>query len=468
MNVELKASMWYTVCNFLQKGIAVITTPIFSRLLTSEQFGEYAVFNAWSDILFVFTTLKISVGIYNNGLLKYKDDRSRYASSTLGLSTTITSFTALIYIIVNAFQPEILGLSNTLVVIMFLQFYLTPPTDFWMAEQRFDYKYKKVVAITFLMSILTPVVGIAAVVMTQKGADARIAANAAVVAIVGMVFYVRIMQRGKTFVNVCYWWDNLKLGIPLIPHYLSQVFLNNSDRIMIRSLCDSAKAGIYSIAYSAGNLLTILNGAINASLTPWTYRCLEKKEYGKIRATALPLVGGVGLFNLILCCCAPELVSILAPAEYHESSWMIVPISMGAFMQFVASLSVRIELYMEKTKYISIFSILVAVLNIILNFAGISKWGYTAAAYTTFISYFVFAYAHYWCMARLCKKNGIETIPVNIKAVSVIVFIITATSFGCMQLYHEVALRYALLTVFIIAGTACYRKYKNLMRVQKP
>ena len=31
--IQVKASMWFFVCAFLQKGISFITTPIFTRLL---------------------------------------------------------------------------------------------------------------------------------------------------------------------------------------------------------------------------------------------------------------------------------------------------------------------------------------------------------------------------------------------------------------------------------------------------
>ena len=38
-NKVLKAGFWYTICNFFVKGLVVITTPIFTRIMSSEDIG---------------------------------------------------------------------------------------------------------------------------------------------------------------------------------------------------------------------------------------------------------------------------------------------------------------------------------------------------------------------------------------------------------------------------------------------
>ncbi len=45
MPVQAKASIWFVICSFLQKGISVITTPIFTRLLNKFEYGRYNTFN---------------------------------------------------------------------------------------------------------------------------------------------------------------------------------------------------------------------------------------------------------------------------------------------------------------------------------------------------------------------------------------------------------------------------------------
>ena len=55
--VQIKASFWFLICSFLQKGISMITTPIFTRLLSTSEYGEFNVFNSWYSIAFIFVSL---------------------------------------------------------------------------------------------------------------------------------------------------------------------------------------------------------------------------------------------------------------------------------------------------------------------------------------------------------------------------------------------------------------------------
>ena len=39
-SVQVKASFWFLICAFFQRGISVITTPIFTRLLSTAEYGQ--------------------------------------------------------------------------------------------------------------------------------------------------------------------------------------------------------------------------------------------------------------------------------------------------------------------------------------------------------------------------------------------------------------------------------------------
>lgn len=56
-NIAIKASLWFAICSVIQKGISIITMPIFTRLMPIDQFGEYSIFQTWYNI-FVGVQLK--------------------------------------------------------------------------------------------------------------------------------------------------------------------------------------------------------------------------------------------------------------------------------------------------------------------------------------------------------------------------------------------------------------------------
>ena len=99
MPVQVRASLWFLICNFAQKAIAVISTPIFTRLLSTEQYGEYNVFQSWMGIITVIVTLNLSMGVFLQGMVKFEEDAKVYASTMQGLSLSLCSGWTIIYFI---------------------------------------------------------------------------------------------------------------------------------------------------------------------------------------------------------------------------------------------------------------------------------------------------------------------------------------------------------------------------------
>ena len=56
MPVQVRASFWFLVCGVLQNGLSVITLPIFTRLLSTEQYGLSSTYFAWNDLIVVICT----------------------------------------------------------------------------------------------------------------------------------------------------------------------------------------------------------------------------------------------------------------------------------------------------------------------------------------------------------------------------------------------------------------------------
>ena len=81
LSKPIKASLWYMVCNVINKAIALLATPIFTRIMTKDKYGTFAVFQSWYSILIIFTSLNVFLGGYQKGLILYKDDISRFTAA---------------------------------------------------------------------------------------------------------------------------------------------------------------------------------------------------------------------------------------------------------------------------------------------------------------------------------------------------------------------------------------------------
>ena len=465
MPEPVKASLWYTVCNVLQKGMALLATPIFTRLLTKEQYGEHAVFLSWYNILMIFATFNVFQSAYDKGLLLHKQDERRFTSSMLGLCTAITTVLLAVYLAAVPFWTELLGLSPVLMGAMFLLLYASPALSFWAARERFAYRYKKYVAITLATTALSLLTGVGAVLATEYKVEARVFSDVVSKSVFYLVLYGLIMAQGRTFFRKDYWKYGLLFNLPLIPHYLSTYVLNQADRVMIDKLVGSAEAGVYSVAYTISTMIMLIITAINNSLVPYVYKSIHAGEHGKVKGGTRSLFLLVAGLCILSMCFAPEVILIFAGAEYSDAIGVIPPIAASIYFIFVYSMFSTVEYYYQKTGLIALASCASAVLNLVLNDIFIRLFGYYAAGYTTLACYILLAALHYGFYRRVLRQELNTGAIHDLKAIALCGVLVLGVMGAMVLTYRWWPVRYLLVAALL---TAAIIKRKALLFSLKP
>lgn len=448
----VKASFWFVVSNVLQKGISLLTTPIFTRILTTEQYGVYSVYQSWYSIVLVFATLNLYAGVYNNGLTKWPERKYEFTSSLLGLSTVITVVLFVIYIVAMDFWNGVFNLPSILMLTMFVEILFIPAYNFWSAGQRYDYKYRKLVMVSLAIAVVSPLVGVVAVQSTEYKAEARIISYVLVQLVVCLILYIWTMIKGKSFFIRDFWKFALAFNLPLIPHYLSQTVLNQADRIMISRIIGDSEAAMYSVAYIISMMFTIVTTAINSSFIPYTYKSLKAKSFIALKQNSSFLVVLVACFCIVAMAFGPEIIKIFAAPEYYEARWVVPPVAEALLFMFIYPLFCNIEFYYEKTKYIMLASASAAFLNVVLNFIFIDLFGYVAAAYTTLVCYMVLACVHYIAYERIKRKESIPVQLYNVKLILLLSIISLISMVGMTLIYDYLFVRYTIIAILMTIG----------------
>lgn len=450
MPVQVKASFWFLICGFLQKGVSVITTPIFTRLLSTAEYGQYSVFNSWLGIVTVFVTLQLYSGVFVQGMVKFEDRKMQFASSLQGLTLALVFMWTIIYLVFHNFWNNLFRLTTIQMLAMLVMIWTTSVFNFWSVEQRVAFKYRKLVAITIFASIAQPVICIAYVIFADDKVTARILGLALVELICYTWMFFSQMLRGKKFFDQQFWKYALMFNLPLIPHYLSMTVLNSSDRIMIDSMVGSDEAGIYSLAYSLSQIMTIFNIALLQTTEPWLYKKIKEKRVEDMAAVAYPAFVLIATVNILLIAFAPEIIAIFAPPAYYDAIWVVPPIAMSVYFMFSYSFFAVFEFYYEKTQYVAIATVSGAALNIVLNYIFIKLFGYCAAGYTTLACYILFALYHFYFMKKICRNNLGGASPYSTKKLLAITAIFCILGFGLLFTYYNVIIRYAIIAMFIV------------------
>ena len=465
MPQQVRASLWFVICGFLQRGISTLTTPIFTRLLSTAEFGDYNAFSSWLEIITVFATLRLGFGVFMQGCVKFEEDRDRFASALLSLATTWWLGFLCIYLVGFRFWNNLLSLNTFEVLCMFAMMISTVAFNFWSVKKRIDFDYVPLVKLTLLVALLKPAFGIAAVLLfPEHKVEARIGSLALVELLCYSGLYISTKNKSRTWFHKFYWKYAVSYNIPLVPHFLSQTILNHSDRLMIKTMVDSDAAGIYSLAYSISLIMTMINTSIQNTLNPWIYIQIKAKKFQAIAKVAYIILIVVAFANFMLICFAPEIIYIFAPRAYHEAVYVIPPVAMGCYFLFMYCLFADFELYQAKTMYMMIASVISAVLNLVLNYLFIPMFGYIAAAYTTLVCYMIYAFIHFLFMRRICRRVYGNVKVYDMRIILFITGIFLVSGFIIMSFYERVYVRYAI--VLFVVGIMFVKRNKILMAVK--
>lgn len=460
-SVTFKATVWYTICNMLQKIAAFLIIPFLTRMLSTSDYGLYSVFLSWVDIIEIIATMRIYSNGYVAGLIKNSEDQEKYTCSIQFISMLTTTICFGLFLLFSNQISGLIQIEKIFIYYMFFSFFATSSVGIWSSRQRVNNKYKLMVLVTLLYSVLAPIASIVGAYISTDRLTTVIEVRVIAQFIIAVPFFLmNLFGKNKAVVWKCCR-EALSYNIPLIPYYLSMVLLNSSDRIMIKSIVGETEAGIYSVAYSLSMAIFVFVGALNLSLQPWIFNKLKNKKSDgahKVISFATCFIAALDMCVLIV---SPELIRIIASPKYAEAIWTMPPIICSLLIIFIYQELLNIHFFFGENKIVFVASIVAAALNLALNYIFIHLTGYIAAGYTTLVSYLVIMILYYVTMKGIARKKEIDyreyfNIPLMFGVVCI---------FACMTILIAFLYPYPLIRyiIVILAGILCIIFRKHIM-----
>ena len=457
MSVEVKSATVYTLSSVFSRGLAIISMPIFTRIMSSADIGVVNLYTSWYSMISIVSTLALTSGGYSLAMKEFDGERDAYESSVLTLTTIMALVIGGGLVLLSPWASPAIGLSPRLIFLMAFGLLVMPAWDFWSLRQRFEYKYKLSFVLSVGSAVLATVASVGAVLLVSSQpepnvnlSEARLAANYLVVYGLSAVMWILLMIRGKRFYDRRFWKFSLNLSLPLIGYSIASQVLNVSDRVMISSMVGDAETGVYGVLYSASSIALFLWTAINASFIPYLFRNIDTEGHQGIRKVSTLLLAVFALVSILISWLGPEIIKVLATDEYLAAITFMPPIAAGVFLTSISNLYSNILVYYKKTKYIMFAAIAAAVVNVALNLVAIPLFGYGAAAYTTLASYIILAVSQRAWATKACRERGrMESIYEDGKLGALSVACIAATMAGII-LYQTNVLRYVACAVLLV------------------
>lgn len=385
------------------QGIAFITTPIFTRLLGTTQYGTYSLFNSWVLILTCLMGFSISSSI-GTGLYTFKDKYIQFRNSALLSSTLICFLEIAIIVLLSPVLSKATSFSASLVLVIAITAFAHYIVNF----AQMSFIYEKKAGSNFILSVSLSIISVlfSIFLIYKAGADTRYLGRIYGVAITyflaAIIVWLLLFLKKPTGINKEYLKYGIAVGFPIVFHSLSQQILGQSDRVMMQMFgIATAEIGIYSLFYTLSSVLSTVLGALNNSWCPFYYDDVSEEKWDVLNKKCrnyieLFTVLGIGFILL-----SREVSYLMADESYWSGINVIPIVSFAAYFTFMYQFPVNFEFFHKKTKIIAIGTVGAGILNIILNAVMIPIWGMYGAAIATALSYLALFFAHFFIVTHM-------------------------------------------------------------------
>lgn len=451
----LKAGFWYVVSSIMVKSISILTTPLFTRLLSTEQYGSVQTFISWQSLLLPIFTLNLPYSI-GRAKLDFENQLNRYSGAMQVLSALISILIISVSIIFLAPLAILLELTQLETILLMAYLFFSPTIHLYQTGYKYTYKYKQNIAIAWYTTIGTTLLSIMLVYFSPKEDKAlmRIVGIVAPTVLLSTYLWIKSFKGKRININQEYWRYALRISIPLVFHTLSMHVLSQSDRIFITKIWGKTDTAFYSLAYTYGVALHVITTAVSEGWLPWFHDTMFVGKRQEIKKNVKPLVILGCYVGLACVALAPEAVYILGGSKYAHSVACVPPVVLGVICQYIYTHYVNIELHLKKTVYVSAGTIIAALLNILLNAIFIPLYGFVAAAYTTLASYFVLMIVHF----TITRKVLHEKVYNDLFMFGSLAVTATATA-GLMMTYDHTIIRYVIVFIGLLSFLYYFRNY---------
>lgn len=388
-NESLRHTRNYMMGQIINKGLGFILIPITTALMSTVDYGTNSIFTSTVNIFVIIMPLCIYKGV-----TRFHYDLQYERKEMLGNQFMLMIIYMLILglgfgLTINLWK-DLAGLSKYLCILMLVHSFMQSIINFYLAYLQANKYSSRYALLSVLYGAGSTLIGV--FWMSQLSENRYM----------GLVYATLICRSIFALVGTIDMWKDMKFSmnkkmqseiyrfcLPLIPHMISSFLLNYVDRYMIDNLVGTGESGLYSFAYNFGLIVNIVVQAINQTYGPEFYEMMNKKDYNRISRRVNMYQKGLLTISACVVIYAAEAIKLWANPRYHAGISLVPMICYGYILFHLYATISAYSTYYKRNGYIALVSISTSIINVVLNYIFISKYGYAAAAYTTAFSYFM-------------------------------------------------------------------------------
>ncbi len=432
LRLPAKATIYYTLSSALAKAVGILTTPIFTRILTGEDYGKYTFYMSWLGLCTTICTSVISQAVIYRGLEKFKAQKDEFIFSSF---TLVIGFTAVFCLLLFAFY-DILDLTRGIILLLMIQLFCDASVGIYQTVRRYDYSYRALSVINAVSVVATPLLSAILIFGAKIGYRGRIFALLLVSLMIASPHVARVLRNGKEKFNKKIALYISRRSLPLLPHAASVAVGAEIDKLMITAALGAEALAKYSVAHTLGLGIGFAVSALASALYPWVIRKLSSGCDEAVEPISSAILNALGALAMIIALLVPEIFMFLAPPEYSDARLATIPLLLSTIPSFSSSFITLGIVHAEHSGYTSVSAIASVVVSVILNSILIPRLEYVGAALSLLLSSLVTLGVNYVFLKRI----GLDSI-FSQKAFFKSLLITSAVAVATPLIYSYLALR---------------------------
>lgn len=435
----------YGMAPIIGKIIAIFLMPIYTNILTREEYGAMAMITAVSGVIDLISNLNIHSGIardyYEKGVNRKKLISTGFFS-ILTISSLVFVFMSLTS---NYWVTNVLNISDYR--ICFIVMLLSVPTNSLASYFSILTRFKKKPILYTIGSIIQIFIQVSIAlfgVVYLRAGIISIFIGSFIASIFSALYNYTI---NRNFVGFKYDFIYLKrallFSIPTLPAILAGWIDSSAGQILIGKYVSMTDLGVYSVALSLASVFTLISVALQNVWSPFLYENYDKPKFEEeVRSLFLILVIFLVMITIGVSLLSKEIILLLSNSGYLQAgrylSLLCIPMCLYLLFPIVSS-GVSIS---RDTKYIGLAYVSGSVFNVASLFILLRFMGVIAVPISLALS----RYVSYMILYTVTKRKGILILPNNYITLLIIASLL---SYGINTLELSLPIRLIIILISI-------------------
>jgi len=389
-----------TICTILNKVFGFILVPLFSRWLTTEEYGTYDVLASYASLLVPIVTVACADALFRF-CIEEDSDKQQFTTNAVVLTISNLLILGVIFLIISKFVYY--KYFGYLYILLYAECIDNVVQGYLRGIKRLDiYGYCKAVGILLIggfTALLVLGFELGSLGITLGYTIGYLLSDIIAIMITRIWNYINIRKVSKKIIK-----KMLDYSWVLVPNSLSWWVMNASDRLFISFFLTPADNGIYAIASKVPTVCSSIFSVFSITWQQTSTEMINDKEkdsyfneiFNKMICLLVTLCAGILSINYFL-------FHFVFDSNYAEGQLYSPILITSAIFLSISQYFGGIEIALKRPKENSITTIIGAVVNIIIDIMLMRFIGLYAAALSTLIAYIVVMLSRWIRLAKVIK-----------------------------------------------------------------